>query len=140
MPRRWDPGKSLPEEGGMYMEGTENTLFHAGMRPDGPQFTPGDRFKELKPELAKIERLPSLGNGPFEEWFRAIRGEIATPGSPFEYSASLTEMVLLGALAQRAGTTIEWDAEKMKAKGRPELDAWIKEPARDGWAFGENLE
>ncbi|MCB1096377.1 MAG: hypothetical protein KDN22_12445 [Verrucomicrobiae bacterium] len=41
--------------------------------------------------------------------------------------------------AQRTGKTTEWDAEAMKIKGHPELDSLIKEPARDGWAYGENL-
>ena len=44
-------------------------------------------------------------------------------------------MVLLGAMAQRSGKTIEWDAENMKVKGQPELDAWIKEPVRKGWEY-----
>ena len=139
LPKRWDEGAPLPEEGGMYMEGTQNTLFHAGMRPNSPQFTPGERFNELKPDLAKIERLPSLGKDPFDEWFRAIKGEIPAPGSPFDYAAPLTEVVLLGALAQRIGKTIEWDAKNMTVKGQPELDALIREPARDGWAYGDDL-
>ena len=48
-------------------------------------------------------------------------------------------MVLLGALAQRTGRAIEWDAEKMQVVGQPELDALIKEPALEGWRYGENL-
>jgi hypothetical protein len=101
--------------------------------------TPGERFMEMKGSLAKIEKLPSLGNGPIQEWMRAIKGEIPAPGSPFPYAAALTEVVLLGALAQRTGKTIDWDAKNMKVKGQPELDAIIKEPVRTGWAFGENL-
>ncbi len=138
-PRRWDPKKALPGGGGMYMEGTKETIYHAGMRPNSPMLTPGERFMEMKGSLAKIEKLPSLGNGPIQEWMRAIKGEIPAPGSPFPYAAALTEVVLLGALAQRTGKTIDWDAENMKVKGQPELDAIIKEPVRTGWAFGENL-
>ena len=137
-PKRWDQKKGLPGGGGMYMEGTKETLFHAGMRPNSPQLTPNERFMERKGELAKIERLPSLGNGPIDEWFKAIKGGPA-PGSTFEYASRLTEVVLLGAMAQRSGKTIEWDAENMKVKGQPEFDAWIKEPAREGWRFGEDL-
>ena len=48
-------------------------------------------------------------------------------------------MVLLGALAQRTGKTIEWDPETMSVKGQPELDALIKEPMPEGWSYGENL-
>lgn len=138
-PKRWDAEKPLPEGGGMYMEGTKETLFHEGMRPNSPMLTPSSRFQAMKPELAKIDRLPALGKGPIDEFYRAIKGEIEAPGSNFEYAAPLTEVVLLGALAQRSGRTIEWDAEAMKVKGEPEMDAWIKEPARPGWAYGESL-
>jgi len=138
-PRRWDPDKPLPAEGGMYMEGTKETLFHAGMRPESPMITPADRFMEIKGELRKIEQLPPVGAGPIEEWLRAIKGDGPAPGSSFDYASPLTEMVLLGALAQRTCRTIDWDPETMTVKGQPELDALIKEPARDGWSYGESL-
>lgn len=101
--------------------------------------TPAARFMEMKGELRSIEKLPAVGDGPIEEWLRAIKGEGPAPGSSFDYAAPLTEMVLLGALAQRTGRTIDWDAEAMRVKGQPELDALIKEPARDGWRYGQNL-
>jgi len=138
-PKRWDEKQALDGGGGMYMEGTKETLYHKGMRPNSPQLTPNDRFMEKKGELAKIERLPSVGKGPIEEWYRAIKGEGPMPGSNFEYAAPLAEMVLLGAIAQRTGKTIEWDAENMKIKGQPELDALLKEPAHEGWRYGETL-
>lgn len=138
-PKRWDPEKPLAEEGGMYMEGTKETLYHAGMRPESPMISPDARFTEIKGELRKIEKLPPVGDGPIEEWLRAIKGEGPMPGSSFDYAAPLTEMVLLGALAQRTGRTIEWDAEAMQVKGQPDLEPLIKEPAREGWRYGENL-
>jgi hypothetical protein len=109
------------------------------MRPESPMITPADRFMEIKGELRDIEKLPPVGAGPIEEWLSAIKGDGPAPGSNFDYASPLTEMVLLGALAQRTGRTIEWDKESMTVKGQPELDALIKEPARDGWGYGENL-
>jgi predicted dehydrogenase len=138
-PKRWEADVPLAAEGGMYMEGTKETLYHAGMRPESPTITPAARFMEIKGELRGIPKLPPVGDGPIEEWLRAIKGEGPRPGSDFDYAAPLTEMVLLGALAQRTGRTIEWDAEAMRVKGQPELDALIKEPARDGWRYGESL-
>jgi predicted dehydrogenase len=138
-PTRWQKDKDLPSGGGMYMEGTKETLYHSGMRPNSPMVTPGERFMEMKSELVKIPKLPSVGNGPIEEWYRAIKGDGPMPGSNFDYAAPLTEMVLLGALAQRTGKNIEWDSKKMKVKGQPEFDALIKEPARKGWQYGENF-
>ncbi|MDG0993147.1 MAG: Gfo/Idh/MocA family oxidoreductase [Akkermansiaceae bacterium] len=139
LPKRWDEGKKLDAEGGMYMEGSENTLYHPGMRPRSPRITPNDTFMELRPKLAKMDRIPSVKGGPIEEWVRAIKGEGPTPGSQFDYAAPLTEMVLLGALAQRTGKTIEWDNEKMLVKGQPELNELIKEPTPEEWQYGEKL-
>lgn len=138
-PKRWEEGKALPKEGGMYMEGTKETLFHAGMRPNSPMLTPSARFMEMKGELRNIDKLPSLGKGPIQEWMSAIKGDIPAPGSTFEYAVPLTEVVLLGVLAERTGLTIDWDAKAMKVKGHPELDPLIKEPTRPGWQFGEKL-
>jgi len=138
-PRRWEPDKPLPTEGGMYMEGTKETLFHAGMRPESPMLTPAARFMERKDDLRRIPRRPAVGDGPIEEWLRAIKGDGPAPGSSFDYAAPLTEVVLLGVIAQRTGRTIEWDAEAMKVKGQPDLDALVREPAREGWRYGENL-
>lgn len=135
-PEGWPADKPLPEEGGMFMIGSKNTLMHPGMRPASPRIIPETRRRELREVMAKIEPLPKGGRGPIEEWFTAIKGGPA-PGSPFDYAAPLTEMVLLGALAQRSGKTIEWDDAKMRVKGQPELDDWIKEPVRKGWEYGE---
>lgn len=138
-PRRWEPDKPLPTEGGMYMEGTKETLFHAGMRPESPMLTPAARFMEVKDDLRRIPRRPAVGDGPIEEWLRAIKGDGPAPGSSFDYAAPLTEVVLLGVIAQRTGRTIEWDAEAMKVKGQPDLDSLVKEQSREGWRYGENL-
>ena len=138
-PRRWEPDKPLPAEGGMYMEGTKETLFHAGMRPESPMLTPAARFMETKDDLRRIPRRPAVGDGPIEEWLRAIKGDGPAPGSSFDYAAPLTEVVLLGVIAQRTGRTIEWDAEAMNVKGQPDLDPLVKEPPREGWRYGESL-
>ena len=100
--------------------------------------TPAARFMEMKGELRRIEKLPPVGEGPIEEWLKAIKGDGPAPGSSFDYAAPLTEMVLLGALAQRIGRPIEWNAEAMKVEGQPELDPLLKEPAREGWRYGED--
>ncbi len=92
---------------------------------------------EIKGDLRKIPKLPSI-RGPIEEWLTAIKGG-PMPGSNFDYAAPLTEMVLLGAMAQRSGKTLEWDAKNMKVKGQPEFDAWIDEPARKGFDYGRSV-
>jgi hypothetical protein len=48
-------------------------------------------------------------------------------------------MALVGVLAQRFAAKIEYDAKNMKITNRPDIDAYTKEPAREGWSYGESL-
>lgn len=107
---------------------------HAGK----PAIMPGDlrnSYRENKP----AETIARVQGGPFREWLRAIKNEGPEPGSNFTYSAKLTEIILLGVLAQRFNTRIEWDAKNARITNHPELNAFVKEPAREGWRYGENL-
>ncbi len=85
------------------------------------------------------QTIPRVEGGPFREWLRAIKQEGPEPGSNFSYAAVLTEIILLGVLAQRFNTRIEWDAQKGQITNHPELNAFVKEPVRKGWEYGEDL-
>ena len=73
-----------------------------------------------------------------DEWVHAIKND-TLPLSNFDYSASLTEMALLGCLAQRFNTNFDYNSNKMKITNRPDVDAFIKEPAREGWSYGSKF-
>ncbi len=47
----------------------------------------------------------------------------------------LTESLLVGDLALRAGKDLEWDAAKMAAAGCPQADALVKPAFREGWGL-----
>ena len=51
----------------------------------------------------------------------------------------LAEIILLGVLAQRFKTHIEWDAKAGRITNRPDLNAFVKESVRPGWGHGEDL-
>lgn len=130
--------KGLPDNG-MIMKGSKETLFSDGMRVQSPQLWPRERMKPLI-DILRAKPLPrSVAGDPIGELFAAIRGDISHAGSHFDYACPLTEVVNTGVLAIRSGKTIEWDAENMKVKDAPEFDAWIKEPVREGWSYGEDL-
>jgi hypothetical protein len=76
-------------------------------------------------------RLPR-SPGHHREWLDACKGG-KPAGSNFAYGARLTEIVLLGVLALRAGRRIEWAAVNLKAKGVPGAETLIKETYRKGW-------
>jgi hypothetical protein len=65
-------------------------------------------------------------------WIDAIRGTQKTT-SPFEYSAKLNEIMLLGVVALNAGKKIEYDGAGMKIRNVPNSDALLKRTYREGW-------
>jgi predicted dehydrogenase len=132
------PGMTELPSNGIYMVGSNETLFHPDMRPRSPQLWPRERMQAHR-EVLREKTLPRVKGGPIQELFQAITGEGPKPGSSFDYAAPLTEMVLLGAMAIRAGHRIEYDADTMTVTNRRELSSWIKEPVREGWSYGEDL-
>jgi hypothetical protein len=137
-----DTGKSVPippGKMGSYWTGTKANAF-LDERSNHPRLTDMNKNHDLK-ESGKLppEKYPRVKGGPHTEWIDAIKGNIADTGSKFEYAARLTEIDLLGVLAQRFGGRIEWDAANMKVTNRPELNEYLKEPVRKGWEYGEDL-
>lgn len=123
---------------GMIMIGDKKTLITGG-RPNNPRLlVPDEEMEEFlkNPPPQTIPRVEE--EKPVQEWIEAIKNG-TLPGSNFDYSASLMEMAQVGVLAQRFGGSLDYDAENMKVTNRPELDEYIKEPVRKGWAYGENL-
>lgn len=66
------------------------------------------------------------------EWIAACKGE-GKALSHFDYAGPMTEVVLLGNVALRAGAKIEWDAKAMKVTNLPEANALIRKTYRKGW-------
>jgi hypothetical protein len=68
------------------------------------------------------------------EWIAACKG--GPPGySNFDIAAYLTEIILLGCVAMRAGKKLEWDGPKMRAKNAPEAAKIVHPDFRPGWGL-----
>ena len=98
-----------------------------------PRLLPETKMKEFKYETT---RVPDV-KGHYAEWVDACTGNGPMPHAGFDYSSQLTENVLLGCLAIRAGVGMEylWDAKNMKVTNCPDADVLIKEPYREGWVL-----
>jgi predicted dehydrogenase len=70
--------------------------------------------------------------GHYNEWIRACK-----TGSPttcnFYYAGALTEAVLLGNVAYRAGRKIEWDAANLRVTNDPAAMNFVARESRKGW-------
>ena len=80
------------------------------------------------------ERLPRIPNENHHvNWVDAAKGKTAA-SCPFDYAAKLTEVMLLGVVALRAGKRIEYDAANMRVKNVPAANQYLEREARPGWS------
>ncbi|MGQ9730779.1 MAG: Gfo/Idh/MocA family protein [Candidatus Zipacnadales bacterium] len=115
-------------EGGLVLKGEKGFIMH-GVYAGQVFLLPQSLAESYHPPAPSI---PRIGMSHEQHWVHCCKtGERAS--SDFSYAGPLTEFVLLGNVAIRLGGTIEWDAEKLQARGRPEAEEWIKRPRRTGW-------
>jgi len=78
--------------------------------------------------------FPRVTTSHEANWANACKGE-GTASSPFEYAAKLTETMLLGIVALRAGQSkkIYYDGAKMQVTNLPEVNRWLTREYRAGW-------
>jgi hypothetical protein len=89
---------------------------------------PRQRFQDYQPPAPTLPRSPGI----HEEWLQAIV-DGTQPLASFDYAARLTEAMLLGNVALRAGKRIEWDAEAMRATNCPEAERFLRKEYRRGF-------
>ena len=65
-------------------------------------------------------------------WVEAAKGNGET-SSPFSYASKLTETMLLGVVALKAGTKIHYDAEGMKVTNNANANEFLTRQYREGW-------
>ena len=60
---------------------------------------------------------------------------IGTATTPFEYAARLTEVMLLGVVAMRAGVKIHYDGANMKVTNSKDANDLLKREYRRGFSL-----
>jgi predicted dehydrogenase len=124
-------GEEVPESG-LLLVGEKGSFFSKDDYGAEHVLLPRDKFKDAKKPEPSLPRSP----GHFREWVDAIQtGDPGKAMSNFEYAGRLTETVLLGVVALKAGTKIEWDAASMRAKNNPEADQYIRRDYRKGFSI-----
>jgi predicted dehydrogenase len=104
---------------------------------DEKEFTRGSAHPAVKEIPQTIPRNQFVSRGDtdraqHQEWISACKG--GQPGySNFDIAAYLTEIMLLGCVAMRAGKKLEWDGPNMRAKNAPEASQFVHPSFRKGW-------
>jgi predicted dehydrogenase len=113
---------------GVLMEGAKGNLI---ADYDRHQLLPEDRFKGFRPPPRTI----AASVGHYREWLQAIRDGGRTTCN-FDYSGALTEAVLLGNVAYRAGGgKLQYDAKTGRVTGNNNAEQYLRRDYRRGWTL-----
>jgi predicted dehydrogenase len=118
--------EELNKTGGALLVGTKGKLMHDTYGRN-PRLLP----KSLHDSFGKPpQRLPRIPNENHEmNWADAAKGK-TEPSSPFSYAAHLTEIMLLGVVALRAGKKIQYDAQNMRVTNVPAANEFLQRQPR----------
>ena len=114
--------KKIPPNGALFV-GEKGTLFCSDGA--GPWLHPKEAFADH--EMPEVK-----ADDHYQQFVAACKGE-AKCVSHFASAAHVTETVLLGNVAYRTGKRIEWDADKLEARGVPEAAPFLRRDYRAGW-------
>lgn len=122
----------LEREGGVLFVGERGLLMHETYGRN-PQLFP----EELEEEAEGVpQRYPRIEESHEMNWANACKG-IGEASCPFSYAAPLTEVMLLGLVALRAGQgfKIEYDADRMRVRNSRDATRLLTREYRDGWSL-----
>jgi predicted dehydrogenase len=121
----------LNAEGGVIFKGEKGILMHETYGKK-PTLYPESLMNEA---LSVPKTYPRITEKHEMNWAKACKGE-AKATSPFEYASALTEVMLLGIVALRAGQgrKILYDAQNMRITNDPEANQYLTREYREGWA------
>jgi len=124
-PDELEAGRELPDQGGLYY-GEKGTILAPHM--GNPRLIPESKMKGYKMPEPFLDR----GIDHYQDWIKACKGG-PKPLANFDYSGPLTETILLGNVAARAGGKLNWDGPNLKVTNVPEVNQYLKREYRSGW-------
>jgi predicted dehydrogenase len=121
-------GEELNGEGGVIYVGSKGKLIHQTYGAK-PRLLPKSLHDSAGKPPEKFKRITTSHE---MNWINAIKGN-AEPSSSFDYAARLTETMLLGVVALKAGTKIHYDAENMRVTNNADANQFLKRDMRKGF-------
>ena len=127
-PRPVELSPRIPMPGsGLLFVGDKGKLM-AGFSGGSVRLLPEARFRDFQPPPRTLPRT----TGHYKEWVDACKtGKPTSCG--FGFGAPMTEVALLGAIAARSASLMEWDAANMRIPNDARCHAWLNPPRRAGW-------
>lgn len=124
--------EELNKEGGALLVGSKGKLLHNtyGRKPRLLPKSLHESFGKPPEKLLRIDREDHEMN-----WVDAAKGKVEA-SCPFEYAARLTEVMLLGVVALRAGKKIYYDGASMRVTNVRHANEYLQREYRQGWSSG----
>ncbi|HTQ26735.1 MAG TPA: Gfo/Idh/MocA family oxidoreductase [Puia sp.] len=120
-------GKTLEREGMMFV-GDKGKIL-ADFRCETPRLLPESSMREyLNGSQLPKEKVERNDN----TWIDAFRNKTQSPGS-FLLAGPISETILLGAVALRAGKKVEYDSASMKITNNKDANQFLVREYRKGW-------
>jgi predicted dehydrogenase len=128
-PKDLEADRQMPKSGQLLI-GEDGSIMDATDYCDSPRIIPEAKMKAFKRPAKTIPRIP--GGDSHKEWIRACKGGPSC-GSNFDYASLLTETVLLGNVAIRAGRKVHWDGMnrwQINIPNAPDINRLLRPPYR----------
>ena len=121
-------GEGEEEDEGLLFVGDRGKIL-CGFNGANPKLVPQSKMDGYKHPPKTLPRSP----GNEREWLDACRGSKVKPGGNFEFSAVVTEALLLGNVAIQSGERLNWDRSNSKAVSAEVDQKYIHPERRSGW-------
>ncbi len=129
-PPQYPDNVEMNPTGGTIMVGTKGILVY-DTYGHNPRMYPQDleqQYADVPKTLTRIDVSHEMN------WANACMGE-GEATCPFDYAAPLTETMLLGLVALRAGKPITYNGAEMRIPNAPEAEQYLHREYRAGWAL-----
>jgi hypothetical protein len=120
-------GEALPLEGMMFV-GDKGKIL-AEYRCENPRLIPKSKMSSY---MGNNQVPKDNDEERTDTWVNAFRNKTQSPGS-FLLAGPVTETILLGGIALRAGKKVDYDSANMKITNLPEANKFLVREYRKGW-------
>jgi predicted dehydrogenase len=123
-----------PPGSGSLLVGDKGILYSPNDYGASYKLLPSKEFEGYQGPTQTLPRNGKGDEGMKIEWIAAIKG--GPPAmSNFNYAGMLTETILLGNVAMRAGKKLDWDGPTLKFTNAPEANHLLHFEYRKGWTL-----
>jgi hypothetical protein len=123
-------GRKL-DTNGVILVGDKDTFYVPSYWGKG-MFISGAKYDDFKSVAETLPKADNFDRCHYEEWIAACKGG-PKAYSNFDNSGPLTEMVLLGNVAIRAGKKIEWNSKSLKVTNDKDANRLLRKKYPKGW-------